>query len=149
MTKTYRIKSRTRFTCFVTLTIILITILANFALGFSTASSLTVPQYEEIRIQSGDTLWDIAGRYTDNSQDIRSAIHEICQINDISASELYAGMTIKVRIYHTIAGTSLDLNICHHAYARYRCLGYAQKKRLKRKIELHFSGWFPVKDMVK
>ncbi len=32
MTKTYRIKSRTRFTCFVTLTIILITILANFAL---------------------------------------------------------------------------------------------------------------------
>lgn len=53
MTKTYRIKSRTRFTCFVTLTIILITILANFALGFSTASSLTVPQYEEIRIQSG------------------------------------------------------------------------------------------------
>ena len=50
MTKTYRIKSRTRFTCFVTLTIILITILANFALGFSTASSLTVPQYEEIRI---------------------------------------------------------------------------------------------------
>lgn len=99
MTKTYRIKSRTRFTCFVTLTIILITILANFALGFSTASSLTVPQYEEIRIQSGDTLWDIAGRYTDNSQDIRSAIHEICQINDISASELYAGMTIKVPVY--------------------------------------------------
>lgn len=99
MTKTYRIKSRTRFTCFVTLTIILITILANFALGFSTASSLTVPQYEEIRIQSGDTLWDIAGRYTDNSQDIRSAIHEICQINDISASELYVGMTIKVPVY--------------------------------------------------
>ena len=105
MTKTYRIKSRTRFTCFVTLTIILITILANFALGFSTASSLTVPQYEEIRIQSGDTLWDIAGRYTDNSQDIRSAIHEICQINDISASELYAGMTIKVLFISPICHT--------------------------------------------
>ncbi len=99
MTKTYRIKSRIRFTFFIALTLVLITVLANFALGFSTASSLTVPQYEEIKIQSGDTLWDIASQYTDNSRDIRASIHEICQINDISASELYAGMTILVPVH--------------------------------------------------
>lgn len=98
MTKTYRIKSRLRFTFFVAAAIILITVSANFILGLSTASSLTVPQYTEVTVDPGDTLWSIASEYIGDSQDVRKSVYEISSLNDISASELYPGMTIMVPV---------------------------------------------------
>lgn len=98
MTKTYRIKSRLRFTFFVVAAIILITVSANFILGLSTASSLTVPQHTEVTVEPGDTLWSIASEYIGDSQDVRKSVYEISSLNDISASELYPGMTIMVPV---------------------------------------------------
>lgn len=94
----YRISSRTRFTLFVVIAIVLITTIINFALGLGTASSSTAPEYAEIEISSGDTLWSIADTYMSESQDIRKSVYELCRINDIDASELYAGMTILVPV---------------------------------------------------
>ena len=100
MTKTYRIANRFRFTLFIVLTIIFLSTVINFALGLNTAASLTVQEYMNLEIMSGDTLWAIAENYMPDHMDIRAAVHELCNINDISASELYAGMTILVPIYH-------------------------------------------------
>ena len=100
MTKTYRITSRFRFTLFVVFTIILLTTVINFALGLNTAASLTIQEYMDIQICSGDTLWSIAETYMSDNMDTRAAVYELCNINNISASELYAGMTIQVPIYH-------------------------------------------------
>ena len=100
MTKTYRITSRFRFTLFVVLTIILLTTVINFALGLNTAASLTIQEYIDLEIMSGDTLWSIAETYMSDDMDTRAAVYELCNINGISASELYAGMTIQVPIYH-------------------------------------------------
>ena len=96
--KTYRIKNRFKFNLFIVLTIILFTMTANFALGMNTADSSTIPQYMELEVSSGDTLWSIADRYMSDESDIRKSIYELGKINGISASELHAGMTILVPI---------------------------------------------------
>ena len=100
MTKTYRIANRFRFTLFVVITIVLLTTVINFALGLNTAASLTIQEYLDIEIMSGDTLWSIAETYMADNMDTRAAVYELCSINNITASELYAGMTIQVPIYH-------------------------------------------------
>ena len=100
MTKTYRVANKLRFTVFVVLMILILTTAINFALGLNTAVSLTVPEYMDIPVVSGDTLWTIAETYMPPDTDVRKSVYELCKINDISASELYAGMTIKVPIYH-------------------------------------------------
>lgn len=100
MTKTYRVVNKLRFTVFVVLTILILTTAINFALGLNTAVSLTVPEYMDITVASGDTLWSIAETYMPTDVDIRESVYELCKLNDISASELYAGMTIQVPIYH-------------------------------------------------
>ena len=83
--KTYRIKNRFKFTLFIVLTIILFTMTANFALGMNTADSSTIPQYMELEVSSGDTLWSIADRYRSDESDIRKSIYELGKINGISA----------------------------------------------------------------
>ena len=98
MTIRYRINNRVRFTLFVVLTILLITTCANFALGLSTANSATIAEYLEVHVESGDTLWSIAGTYMNDNSDIRESVYELCQINDINASQLQAGMTLLVPI---------------------------------------------------
>ena len=99
MSKNYRIKSRFRFTVFVVLTIVLMTTAVNFALGLNTAASSTVQEYMDVEIKSGDTLWNIAETYMPDNMDTRKAVYQICSLNDISADELYAGMTIQVPVY--------------------------------------------------
>ena len=98
MTRRYRVANRFRFTVFVTIMIILITTLVNFALGLNTAESLTYVEYMDLEIMSGDTLWSIAETYMSDSDDIRVAVYELCKINDISADQLQAGMTIQVPV---------------------------------------------------
>ncbi len=98
MTTKYRVNNRIRFTLFVVIVIILITSIANFALGLNTASSLTNPEYMEVEVAYGDTLWSIADNYMSDDTDIRKSVYEICDTNNISASDLYAGMTILVPI---------------------------------------------------
>ena len=100
MTKRYRISNRFRFTVFVVLTIILLTTAINFALGLNTAASLTIQDYMDVEIKSGDTLWSIAQTYMPGNMDSRKAVYKLCELNDISADQLYAGMTIQVPIYH-------------------------------------------------
>lgn len=95
----YRITSRARFTIFVAIMIILLTSIANIALGLGTADSATVTEYQSIEVSYGDTLWSIAGAYmSDDYSDIREAVYKLCKINDITADQLYVGMTIQVPI---------------------------------------------------
>lgn len=98
MTKRYKVVNKVRFTIFVVLMILAITTFANLALGLNTADSLTRLTYMDYEITDGDTLWTIAETYMTDISDIREAVYELCQLNDISASELYVGMTIQIPI---------------------------------------------------
>lgn len=100
MSRSYKVVNKFRFTVFVVLTIMILTTAVNFALGFNTAASLTRTDYMDVRIVSGDTLWSIAENYMPQDMDTREAVYKLCRVNDISAADLYAGMTIQVPIYN-------------------------------------------------
>ncbi|MGN0710919.1 MAG: LysM peptidoglycan-binding domain-containing protein [Anaerovoracaceae bacterium] len=98
--KTYRIKSKFRFTTAVTLALILICFMANTILGLDNASSLTKEKAPlEIQIQYGDSLWNIASEFGPADKDIRETVYEICALNDISADSIYPGQIILVPDY--------------------------------------------------
>ena len=100
MNRSYKVVNKFRFTIFVVLTIVILTTVANFALGFNTAASLTRTDYVDIQVVSGDTLWSIAENYMPRDMDTREAVYKLCKVNDISADDLYTGMTIQVPIYN-------------------------------------------------
>lgn len=94
--KKYRIKSKFRF---ITSLIIMLGILIggfNMITGSDISLALTKPQFTQVEVCYGDTLWDIANTYKSNDTDTRRAVYEICQVNDIEASDLAPGMVISV-----------------------------------------------------
>jgi len=56
--------------------------------------------YTSIRIESGDTLWEIADEYVDNLNVSKAEyIDEICRVNGIAEDEIHAGDYIVVPYY--------------------------------------------------
>ncbi|MDO4485821.1 MAG: LysM peptidoglycan-binding domain-containing protein [Bacillota bacterium] len=94
--KRYRVTSKFRFITSIVIMLILATAAFNFITGFHVSTALTKPQYTNVQITYGDTLWALASEYKSNDTDIRRAVFEICRINDIDASQLEPGMTIKI-----------------------------------------------------
>jgi nucleoid-associated protein YgaU len=99
MKKKYRIRSRIRFTMFLTVAILMIISITGTLIGANNAESLTKPVYSEIIIQSGDTLWNLAQEFGPDGKDIRKVVHEICRINNISADSIYPGQAILIPAY--------------------------------------------------
>ncbi len=48
-------------------------------------------------VQDGDTLWSIAGQYSDDTQDIRDVYYRIMKENDADAGSLKPGQTLVIR----------------------------------------------------
>jgi len=94
--KKYRIKSKFRFITSVVIIAGLLICGISAVTGLSTVTALTIPQYTEIEICYGDTLWNIANEYKSDDTDTRKAVYEICKANDIEASDLVPGMTISI-----------------------------------------------------
>lgn len=99
MKKKYRIKSKVRFTLFMTMVLLLVFSFAGTIFGANNSESLMKTTYSEIRIQTGDTLWDIAQELGPDNKDVREVVYEICQINDITADNIHPGQTILVPEY--------------------------------------------------
>lgn len=64
--------------------------------GLDISRALEKPQYTQVEIVQGDTLWAIANTYKSDDTDTRRAVFEICRVNDIEASDLIPGMVISV-----------------------------------------------------
>ena len=97
--KSYKIKSKFRFTTSIIVTIMLIVFMTSNILGLNDVSSLTKNKTVEVEIQSGDTLWMLASKYGPDNTDPREIIHEICRLNDISAESIYPGQIILIPDY--------------------------------------------------
>ena len=95
----YRIKSRFRFTLFVVLMLLTFVNGVNAMLGVCDASSMTVQEYMTVEVCYGDTLWDIARAYMPSDMKIRTAVHEICRVNETSADQLQAGQVLRIPLY--------------------------------------------------
>ena len=97
--KKYRIKSKTRFLIFMTIMFTLLIGGAGTLIGANNAVSMTKPQFREIQIHQGDTLWNIATEYKLKEQDTRSVIYEICDINKVAANNIQPGQKLLIPIY--------------------------------------------------
>jgi len=88
-----------------------ITIIVMIALGIIYGSQIHVfagvgakpvlqKYYTSIRVEEGDTLWDIAGKYVaDTSISRQEYMNEVCALNGICADEIYAGEYLVVMYY--------------------------------------------------
>lgn len=74
--------------------------------GIDTQAALAEPSYKyytNIRVQKGDTLWDIAQLYiTDDYRDVHDYIEEVCSINHITGDEIRDGQYITVPYYSNV-----------------------------------------------
>lgn len=98
--KRFRIKSKFRFTLFAIITILVLVTCFTTALGMNTVSSSSRDQYAQLKIESGDTIWNIAQEYAAPDMDVRKVVSDICDLNDITAEQLQAGQHIIVPIYN-------------------------------------------------
>ena len=54
--------------------------------------------YKKVTVYSGDTLWGIAGEYTEPSKDVRKMVKAICDLNNVSPGKIYPGQVILVPV---------------------------------------------------
>jgi hypothetical protein len=93
----YTITSKPRFIAFITISIILFTLIFNFMFEINTAQSETVQKYVHVGVFNGDTLWYIAEEYMPD-MDTREAVYMLQQLNDLESSNLIPGMIIDVPV---------------------------------------------------
>ena len=101
ISRRYKIVNPFRFFVFVTICI-MITVCAAYAiLGTSKVSAAAETKYTEVKVQENDTLWNLIDTYNPNANiDIRLALYDLYEINDISASDnISPGDVILVPIY--------------------------------------------------
>lgn len=51
-----------------------------------------------IRVYTGDTLWDIAARHTEEDEDIREVIFRIAEVNRLDNKNLYPGQILQIPV---------------------------------------------------
>ena len=93
----YRIVSKVRFAVFIGVMAMVMVAFATFVSGGIVLGE-TVPKYEIVKVQQGDTLWNIAEKYSDKNTDIRETIYAIEQANDLKPQDLMPGLELRIPV---------------------------------------------------
>ena len=91
----YRVKSKFRFITFLIITFGLMVGAFGFATGANVSTASTTDDYMTYTVEYGDTLWDIAGNVS-NDTDPRKVVYVICQTNQIDPEDLQPGMVLNI-----------------------------------------------------
>jgi LysM repeat protein len=95
MNRRYVLKNRRRFYSII---VILVTVMLSSVIVVSAQGGEAECKYDTVRVETGDTLWDIAKEYNPNG-DIREFIYEIKELNHLEGSMIYAGEELKVPVH--------------------------------------------------
>ncbi|AOT72917.1 cell division suppressor protein YneA [Geosporobacter ferrireducens] len=91
--------NKLRFMRCLALIILLLVASTGLLMKISSAESIRKEKnYFEMYIKSGDTLWDLAKRYTPKGKDLRKTIYEISILNELDSTDIYPGQIIKIPI---------------------------------------------------
>lgn len=71
-------------------------IVGGFSAKADAARFASDRNFVPVYIVDGDTLWDLVDKYYDYQGDIREAIYEVKEINNIKGSVLQAGQVIYI-----------------------------------------------------
>ena len=56
-------------------------------------------QMQTVVVNNGDTLWNIASRFTGEKEDVREVMYRISRANDLNAKYVYPGQVLKVPLH--------------------------------------------------
>lgn len=72
---------------------------------------LRASEFDTVTIQANECIWDIAGKYTVNTEDKAELVEAICEINDISPSDIVKpGQLIQVPVINRAEGIRVASN---------------------------------------
>ncbi|MBM7624130.1 cell division suppressor protein YneA [Sporohalobacter salinus] len=80
---------------FFNLTLIFICLILLITISYI-ASSNSLIEIKEIKIETGDSLWKIVKEHYSTEINIRKKIYQIRKINKLSSAKLYPGQTLKI-----------------------------------------------------
>ncbi|MEA1974409.1 MAG: LysM peptidoglycan-binding domain-containing protein [Bacillota bacterium] len=92
----YRIINKTRFIISIILLTIVFILLFSLLTNTYKSFAMNEVEYIEVKIKSGDTIWNIAKEYRQENQDIRELVYIIIKVNNIKNSIIYEGQKIKI-----------------------------------------------------
>lgn len=94
-----------RSMCLLVVVFIIIYLGGNLNLGFGVNVEQEVKEIKiiEIQIKQGDTMWNLARKYTPDNKDVRETLHEIRIINNLESFNIYPGQIIKMPIEEYIS----------------------------------------------
>lgn len=81
--------------------IIIGSLLFNRQITQASSAYETVVQYQSIKVEEGDTLWDLAGEYG-SYEDRQSYIDEVIRLNHIKNETIHAGAYLVIPCEETI-----------------------------------------------
>lgn len=85
-----------RFVWSLVVILLLLYLGTNIFLEMNIAERIDELKYIEIQIKRGDTIWELAKKFTPNGKDIRKTIYEISLINNLDSLDIYPGQVIKI-----------------------------------------------------
>ncbi|NMA87232.1 MAG: LysM peptidoglycan-binding domain-containing protein [Tissierellia bacterium] len=95
----YKIVDKAKFIRFVFILVFLLLITIIFFQKINRVyGSLYEEQYIEVKVERGDTVWDIARKYMPEKYDVRKMIFEIKEVNNMNNANIYPGDLIKIPI---------------------------------------------------
>ena len=89
----YILKNKKRFyvSIFTLVLLLFTTLFATNAYGYKE------PSYRQITVRSGDSLWAIALKYS-NENDVRKYIYKIKKVNHLETSNINVGVQLKIPV---------------------------------------------------
>ena len=96
----YRIVDPVRFFLAVVISIMILIFAGYSVIGAARVQAAAIRTYTQVTIQEGDNLWNLVKMYNPDSHiDIRDAIYDVYEINDIDESDIRPGEKIFIPIY--------------------------------------------------
>ncbi|MCF6459752.1 hypothetical protein C3E88_01660 [Clostridium sp. Cult3] len=93
----YRVVNKLRFFTFISFFITIIIYVIIISAGSNKVySSIYEDKYVEVKVEKGDTLWDIAKRYVPKDCDIRKLVFELREFNEMEDVNIHPGDVIKI-----------------------------------------------------
>lgn len=96
----YKVVKPFRFFVFVLVCITSLVLGAYAVIGSGHADAESLTRYTEVKVQDNDTLWNLVETYNpDANIDVRKALYDVYEVNNIDDADIKAGDTILIPVY--------------------------------------------------